>query len=263
MCRCDTRATRGSRRESYPGAPSCRTREQGRRIPPGSRQPCTRRKTVTPSRAIPPDQVTQDRSGPPTAQCSLLLSAQERSPPGPRSRVARVVREQRQPVLRGALLDLDRDRPRQRGHVQPAGRRAVRAVGQALQHIVRGGLRRPSRPRPPRTAPPRTPGPGSPARCRGQGRRRRQPRRPRRSQARASASANSRARRGGVTPGNHDIRLYGETRRPLRYSGDSPEHRHNSYVRGTAKITARSMRPGPAAGLSFCSLATEIIAYPE
>src|ERR1700756_4348741 len=35
MCRCDTRATGGSGRESYPGAPPCRTRAQGRRIPPG------------------------------------------------------------------------------------------------------------------------------------------------------------------------------------------------------------------------------------
>ena len=33
---------------------------------------------MTASRATPPDQVTQDRSGPPTGQCSLLLGAQER-----------------------------------------------------------------------------------------------------------------------------------------------------------------------------------------
>ena len=42
------------------------------------RRPRPWRKIVTVSRGIPSDQVTQDRSGPPTGPCSPLLSAQER-----------------------------------------------------------------------------------------------------------------------------------------------------------------------------------------
>ena len=63
MCRCDTRATRGSRRESYPRSTRAGrvSREGGSRQ--DSRQPRTRRKTVTPSRATPPDQVTQKPFG--------------------------------------------------------------------------------------------------------------------------------------------------------------------------------------------------------
>jgi len=48
-----------------PGAPSCRTRAREGGSRQAQRQPRPWRKTVTASRVTPPDQVTQDRSGPP------------------------------------------------------------------------------------------------------------------------------------------------------------------------------------------------------
>jgi hypothetical protein len=77
MRRCDTGSTRGSGRELPPERPvpdAC----EGRRVPPGLTAAAHAAEDRDAFTGVPPDQVTQDRSGPPTAQCSLLLSVQER-----------------------------------------------------------------------------------------------------------------------------------------------------------------------------------------
>ncbi len=65
---------RTASRRAAPRAPAAPGADRNGRPRKAQRQPPRRRKTATVDRARPPDQATQDRSGPPAEQHSLLLS---------------------------------------------------------------------------------------------------------------------------------------------------------------------------------------------
>ena len=65
---------RTSRRRATPEAPSARQTTRNGRPREAQRQPPWWRKTATANRTRPPDQATQDRSGPPTRQDHVLLA---------------------------------------------------------------------------------------------------------------------------------------------------------------------------------------------
>jgi len=63
-----------SRRGAAPGAPVARRADRNGRPRKAQRQPPSWRKTATARRTRPPDQATQDRSGPPASQDHVLLA---------------------------------------------------------------------------------------------------------------------------------------------------------------------------------------------
>ncbi len=69
---------RTSRRRAAPGAPAARQTTRNGRPRQAQRQPPRWRKTATANRIRPPDQATQDRSGPLATQDHVLLAQQER-----------------------------------------------------------------------------------------------------------------------------------------------------------------------------------------
>jgi IS605 OrfB family transposase len=71
-----------SRRGAAPRAPVARQTTRNGRPREAQRQPPRWRKTATAGRTHPPDQATQDRSGPPASRDYVLLAQQERSAVG-------------------------------------------------------------------------------------------------------------------------------------------------------------------------------------